>query len=400
MTEPEAACRQALEAIADRSGSPTADDLRALAGLPPGAFEQACWDFARDRGAGALATLTAVAERGDRGVRRGARRALYRLSQRGVVPPEPAPATRPVVARAAERPVRAWVSGIDGTGARAAWILFEGAWGAFRLCSLIVSDTEGILDAAGGDITKKRLDRELAELRATQKLPWVESDPARVVGLVADALAIHEAAGTPVPAAFARWRPLFEGAPRPAPPALPEPDGALVERAPELLELPEMSGWFIDPATVQTDALEMLESRESRLVVSDQIRAEREDSLVSRVVERELTPRAREVWARRLTEMALIFEATDRAGAAELARAAATALVDEAREIRRHPFARALARRGLDVAAEVALGRLKLSDVSRQAVREGVAVPPGGPAAAAGGTDRPQTPEKPRIVLG
>jgi hypothetical protein len=401
----EEACRQALESILTRSASPTADDLRALGALSADALEQGAWTFGRDRGAEAIPTLAAVAERGDRDVRRAARRALYRLSQRGVVAAEPAPAARPIVARVAERPLRAWVSGIDGSGARAAWILFEGAFGALRLCSLILSDTEGVLDVAGGDITKKRLDRELAQLRATQKLPWVETEPTRVVGLVAEALSIHATAGTPPPAAFARWRPLFEGAARPvAPESRLEPDSADVERSVELLELPEMSAWFLDPATVQGDALEMLGSRESRLVVSDQIKADREEALVTRVVEREMPAAARALWARRLDEMALIFEATDRGDAARLARAAAAALAAETYEVRRHPFARALARRALDVASEVALGRLKLTDVSRQAARErgesvttgaDVEGPPGGASTGAG---RPE--EQRRIISG
>ena len=71
--------------------------------------------------------------------------------------------------------------------------------------------------------------------------------------------------------------------------------------------------------------------------------------------------------------MALILAATDRAEQARWATAAAAALRDEAREIRRHPLVLALARRGLDVASEVTLGRVKLADVSRR------------PAGAAGG---------------
>jgi hypothetical protein len=389
MTGPDAACRQALDAIAASSDSPSREDLRALSAVPAEVLDDVCRAFALERGAGAIAALAAVAERGDREVRRAARRALYRLEQRGVVAPEPAAPAKPIVARTPDRPLRAWVSGLDGTGARAAWILFEGAFGALRLCSLILSDTEGIADAAGGEISKKRLDRELAELRASQKLPWLETDPARVVGLVAEALAIHAAKGTSPPAAFARWRPLFEGAPPPPPLDLPAaPDPGLVEHSVALLDLPEMAGWFLDPATVQTDAVEMLESRESRLVVSDQIRSEREQAIVSRVLERELTPDARRRWGRRLGEMALIFAATDRPEPAGLAGAAAASLLDDAREPHRHPLARALARRALEVAAEVALGRLKLSDVSARARMD------------ADAGSAPPAPESPRIIPG
>src|SRR5437870_4528647 len=276
------------------------------------------------------------------------------------------PAPRPVVERAPERAARAWVSGVDGSGSRALWILFEGGFGSAALCSLIVNDAAGVLEVAGGGITKRRLEAELAALRSSQKLPWVECDPARALGLVAEALALHRAQGTAPPDAFARWSRLFDGADLPAPPALPAADPALVERSATLAELPEMAGWFLDPEAVQADAVELLAARASRLVVSDQVKAEREDAIVGRVIERELGPEARRRWARRLAEMALVFDATGRADLGALARAAAAALGDPDSSPRRHPFARALAQRALALAAEVASGRLRASDVSRK----------------------------------
>ena len=234
------------------------------------------------------------------------------------------------------------------------------------LCSLIVNDAAGVLEVAGGGITKRRLEAELTALRSSQKLPWVECDPARARGLVAEALALHRAQGTAPPDAFARWSRLFDGADPPAPPALPAADPALVERSAALAELPEMAGWFLDPEAVQTDAVELLAARASRLVVSDQVKAEREDAIVGRVIERELGPEARRRWARRLAEMALVFDATGRADLGALARAAAAALGDPDVDPRRHPFARALAQRALELAAEVASGRLRASDVSRK----------------------------------
>jgi hypothetical protein len=275
------------------------------------------------------------------------------------------PAPRPVVERRAEAAARAWVSGIDGSGSRAVWLLFDGALGGLALCSLIVNDEVGILDAAGGEISKKRLEVELAALRASQKLPWLEVEPSRAVALVGEALTLHRARGTAPPAPFARWDRLFTATP-PAPlPAL-DADSALVEQSASLLELPELAGWFLDPESVQTDAVDLLQARESKLVVSDQIKAEREEAIVTNVVERELTGVARPRWARRLAEMAFVFRATGRMEPAAMAEAAAAALADEARTVTHQPFARALARRGLDFASEVALGRISAAEVSRK----------------------------------
>ena len=358
--------RQLLEAALP-AGRLAPADLASLARVPEDVLATALRTFADEHGAAALPVLEALtADRVDRALRRAARRALYRLAQRGIAS-APKPPPKPVVERKAERPSRAWISGIDGAGSRAAWILFEGGFGGALLCSLIVNDTVGILEAAGGEITKKRLDTELRTLRASQKLPWVEVDATRVVGLVAEALALHESRGTAPPADFSRWRPYFAAALPATAPAVPSTvDPSTVDQSGELLDLPELAGWFLDPEALRSDAVDLLEARESRLIVSDQIKAERETAIVETVVARELDAAARQLWARRLSEMALIFRATDRAEPATRAEAAAAAFLDDSRDPRRHPFAVGLARRGLAMAGEVALGRVSMAEVSRK----------------------------------
>jgi hypothetical protein len=361
-----AAARAALETALGRAPAGNAT-VPELAGLPAEVVDGVVAAFADDHGVAALPVLGALGAPGaERAVRRAAKRALYRLAQRGVAA-APSPPSRPVIERRSIRAIRAWLSGIDGSGARAIWIVFEGAFGGLRLCSLILNDTLGVSEVAGGDITRKRLERELAALRASQKLPWIETDPARAVALVAEALALHTAKGTTPPAAFAAWRPLFTSAPAAEPPPLPAtPDPALVERSATLLERPELAGWFLDPDSVQSDAVELLETRETRLVLSDRLKAEREDAIVDRVIARELDDAARRLWTRRLGEMALVLDAAGEAESAALAGAAAAALEAGRPEPRRHPFVRGLAMRALEIAGEVALGRLSAADVSRK----------------------------------
>jgi len=388
-----AACLAALEA-ALAGGDPPA-----LARVSPAALDDALRALAKRHGAASLPLLERLADAApDKAHRRAVRRALYRLEQSGLRPSRAAAAApaRPVVTRAAEHPVRAWLSGIDGSGSRAAWILFEGGLGGgLRLCSLILNDEAGIMDAAGGPIARKRLGAELRGLRESQKLPWVEVDGRRACALVADALALHERLGTVPPPEFARWRRLFAAAPqlqgdlRPKlgeaqpqasrtdtkmklPADMPSPDAeteSLLDRSATLLDLPELMGWFIDPGRVQHEALALLQVRESRLVISDHIKAEREASIVDGVVEAQLADGARRRWAARLREMAEIFRMTGRLEPAAMAEQTAAALADVGRPATSVPFARALAARGIEVASEVALGRTRLADVSRAPAR-------------------------------
>ncbi|HEV8141449.1 MAG TPA: hypothetical protein VGQ77_01225 [Methylomirabilota bacterium] len=358
------ACRRALEDALAAGGTMASDAAAILASTPAAALERTLREFADAQGAGALPVLVALGAGGHGGVRRAAKRALYRLAQRGIKAP-PKAAARPVIERREGRPVRAWVSAVDGSGSRAIWILFEGAFGGLELCSLIVNDTVGILEVAGGGITRKRLDSELAALRADQKLPWLECAPDVARGLVAEAWALHRALGRTTPPAFARWQRRFDDV-IPTPPVAPsEPDPGLVARGAELLDVPETAGWFLEPGDVQSEALELLQAHESRLVVSDQVKGEREEALITRVVERELHSDVRQRWARRLLEQAVVFDATARATLGELARAAAGALAGNA-DVTSQPFPRALARRALEVAGEVATGRLAAADVTRK----------------------------------
>jgi hypothetical protein len=224
------------------------------------------------------------------------------------------------------------------------------------------------MDAAGGPIARKRLEAELRGLRESQKLPWVEVDGARACALVGQAIELHERIGTVPPPEFARWRKSFVvagKAPVSGERARAPVDAAVLERSASLLELAELGGWFVDPARVGTEALALLQARESRLVVSDQIKAEREAAIIDGVIEVHVAAAARLRWAGRLREMADIFAMTGRGDEATLARTVATALADADRPAATIPFVRALAARGLEMAAEVALGRARLDDVSR-----------------------------------
>jgi hypothetical protein len=369
----------------------TGDALPALPSLDPRALDEALRALTRRHGAAALPLLERLAAAPDREQRRAARRALYRLEQAGVRPARPAaaPTARPVVTREAEHAVRAWLSGVDGSGSRAAWILFEGGLGGgLRLCSLILNDEAGIMDAAGGPIARKRLGAELRTLRESQKLPWVEVDGRHACALVEQALALHERLGTVPPPEFARWRKSFAatvaGAQGPSglsadrgsagaisgPPQMKGlEDLELLDRSADLLDLPELGGWFLDPARVAPEALALLQARESRLVVSEQIKAEREAAILDGVIEAHFPAPARLRWAGRLRAMAEIFAMTRREETATLARCVAAALADASRPATAIPFVRALAARGLEMAAEVALGRARLDEVTRAPVR-------------------------------
>ena len=321
-----------------------------------------------EEAARALQTLDASAPKA---VRTAVRRALYRLRQAGIQVELPAPARR---APARPVPVRAWGSAFDGTGTRGLWLALRGPSGEWLLLSFLLSDEVGILDFQGGPVARKRLDSQVQALLEGGPLPWVELPPAVALGLVAEALGRHAETGAPPPGEFAPWLlalDLPEAPPRPWVYELLDPEAAaadpgLLERSGELFDARELGGWFLDPGRVQAEAVELLQLKESRLVVPDQVKAERQAAVVDKVIEAEFTPEARRRFGRRLEEQAAVLARLGREPEARIALAVALALADPEREPRRNPWVRRFVERGLEVAGEVSLGRASAEEASRR----------------------------------
>ncbi len=370
----------------------------ALATIPVGELEAALRWLAREHGAAALPILRrclagrpehataaaqalgtlAVPEAADalqdaqtraatKTVRTAARRALYRLRQAGVERRAPAGAR---AAAGSVTPAEAWVSAIDGTGCRGLWLTLAGPHGERTLLAAILSEDAGLVDFSASPLAKKRVEERLRALRAESPLPWVAAPAPWAWTRLVAAAEQTRAAGRPVPRALAHWIEQLgpggaERAPIQAelPASVDEP--ARLERSAELLGLPELTGWFLDPERVASDSVEWLQAQESRLVISPQLKAERLAAVVDRVVDTQFDAAARQRWQFRLEEQAHVFLALERLEDARVAVAVARALADPAQSLPRVPFLRALVERSLAVAGEVATGRLSADAASR-----------------------------------
>jgi transposase-like protein len=387
----------ALEALV---GSDPADEAveAALATIPGSELEAALRWLARQHGVAALPILRrCLADRPERAiaaaqalgtlplpeaadaleatetraaskaVRTAARRALYRLRQAGV--DRRAPASPPAAPRIGLG--EAWMSAVDGTGGRGLWLTLVGPYGERTLLAAMLSDETGLLDFSAGAMPKKRVEERLRALRAESPLPWVSVPPSWAWAILAAAADRAHATGGAVPAELERWIERL-GAPAAEPPPIhtrlpptATEDPALLERSAALLALPELTGWFLDPSSVSSEGLEWLQARESRLVVSDQIKAERLAALVDRIIETRFDAPARRLWQGRLEEQAYVLLALGRETDAASAVAVARALATGGDTLRRIPFLRALVERSLEVAGEVATGRLSAAAASR-----------------------------------
>ena len=386
-SDPEA-CRRLIEALlADPGAAPG----ETLGSFPPETVEHALKALL-PRGAVLGPILAGLAGSSEKALRKVARRIRYRLETAGVTLPADAPT---VGASAPAWTLReAWASPVDGTGSRALWLLAEGSYGEWLRLSLVLNDQVGILDSAGGPIPKKRIAAERQHLESRAGGRWIPLPPDYARGLIAETVGIHR--DRPLPAEFLRWRDWLVGLPIARPliyewldPEAIRADPTLLDHSGELLAQGELAGWFLEPDTVQSFALELEEARASRLVLSDTQKAEREAAILARAADTHFTGQARERWRGRLEETAYFFRETDRHREAEIAFAAALALADSEREPRHQPFCLTLVRRSLEVAAQVQAGKLSAEAASRLPRRPGPAgarIPVG---ATVGGTGNP-----------
>jgi hypothetical protein len=363
-TIPAAELPAALRWLARQHGAAALPILRRCLAMRPewaSAAAEALGGLALPEAAAALDAVEAGAP--SKAVRTAARRALYRLRQAGVTRPAPArlPPPRP-------RLGEAWMSVIDGTGTRGLWLTVEGPYGERTLLAAVLSDVAGVVDFSSGAVPKKRLDEQLRKLRAETALPWVEVPPSWAWALLAEAAA--RTVDRPVPAALGGWLARLG---TPGPPAAPLDESlaaaavapGLLERSAALAETPELAGWFLDPTSLASEGLEWLQARESRLILSEPLKAERRAAIVDRVIETRFDPAARRRWQRRLEDEAYVLAALGRREPAALAAAVARALADPGQAPRHIPFVRALVERSLAPAGAGATGRHSPEEASR-----------------------------------
>ncbi len=289
----------------------------------------------------ALRDLAEGAERrGAKAVGKDARRALYRLSQRGVVPEaQPTSATAPP--RVVASPLEGWLSGIDGRGDRLVWIVRAQPGGGLLAMTAILNEPAGLRDVTLAELPRKTLRRMHDDLRARHSVRMVEADGAYCDALVSEGFARARAAGRAeavgqYPTLRAR---LTTTAPAPLTPPLVArvaptlgTDPAALADGAKLLDEIELSTWLLDRDTLAPHLAAIAAARESPLVLSRPQQEERVQAALGEARHALFGGPSAEVYRRRLEETAYVLHATERRtlAAAAVATAAALAAGDDA----------------------------------------------------------------------
>jgi hypothetical protein len=296
-------------------------------------------------------------ERHDKLLKREARRALYRLEQRGVeARPEPPPSPpAPVLgAPAAE----ASMSIADPAGNRLFWILKPRPGGGLFHLNMVVHEPLGLVEAVLAEVSRKgirELEKEIARKHGLRMVPvdwryadWIAAEGyerTRRRGALGEATAhYHELRLKLFPVA---------AAPAPSPiesvaELISPPADALAASA-ALFEEEDLRFWFVPEAALAPYLGRYHEMRSSPIVLDRAHQLGRIEEIVGEAVRELFSGDAGASWRRRLEEASYALWRTGRRDAAVRAAAAARALAASAEGGQGIPFCQELVRRTFGV---------------------------------------------------
>ena len=297
----------------------------------------------------------------DKRVRKEAKRALYRLEQRGVRVPE-AP-VEPAPAPAAAPSIEGYVSAIDGRGDQLVWLVKPQPGGIAHLFA-VINDPEGLRESALNSVTRKALKELRAALERKHELRLVEIDWRYADFLMHRAFEWSRTRGTRMVGDYSALRAQLTR--HPAPEALPPialarigpavltAEAALLEQSGGLLEEPEFRTWFLSDEQLRPFLDELAGAKDSPLVLNRAQQEERFEQIIQRAIDTTFDAQSRPSWARRLWEMGYYLAVTRRPERAAQAVAAARALEGDS-SVRDLPFCAHLVRASLAFFFQLAL---------------------------------------------
>ncbi len=316
----------------------------------------------------------------DKRLRKLAKRALHQLRSQGVdveagAPDTGAGAFSLEITPDTRREARAFLTGVDGAGARIVWVLAPSTTGGQRLLEAVIDDVDGVRRADVMSVTLSGFRQHVDRLRSNPGILITQSGSDEVAGLLVAAERLNVAADGDLPEEYRRFRSelapaLFDGvevADRPSPfDLVPRDEIAgnrqLLEDSAELLGLPYFSSWALTGPRAERAAHEVREAETSQLALDEEQRKQQVDRAI-RGVAASFDADLRHRYRSRLDEMTRVLWACKRPEQVRWALAAGLGFTEVSDLYSDHPFARGLIQRGVMVAYQE-LGKREEGDDS------------------------------------
>jgi len=248
-----------------------------------------------------------------------AKKALYQLKSSGLAVAEPKPlgaAVAPLPAKDDDA-MLGTMSPVLGTGDRALVFARPLRGGGIEIYQAIVSDEFGIVQFDRAQTNRGTYRARIKELRAQADISLIYVPLERIVEVLGRAMTLNDRSRTNIPAEMADGLTRLGVVPLDPDTKVPAPEGddaKLAAGGAKLHDEPELTQWMPPEAEMTAMAGDVTEAKDDPAV--QQTRA-------AAAAERFFTAELRTLYARRLLQMADLFDASSRAEAASLARATA-----------------------------------------------------------------------------
>lgn len=293
----------------------------------------------------------------DKQVQRGIRRSLYRIEQQGVTiqaGPGKAPATS-VLRPPVEDVPRGFISSVDADGSQVVLLTIPRKPKGLYLLQGIVNDTRGLVEFSRVETTRKGFREFHQSIRERGQLTVVGVDPGYCRFRLEEAVDAMEQRGKSLPPDYVTSkRDLQKLEPVQTPPVsrfLNEEEIAnnprLRSSSSDLFQIEPFSSWFLPREEVQQYVDLVEEAEESRLVLNPAQKEARLQETYRKALVELFSEEKREVFRRRLEEMAYVLLEAGQEERAKVALAASLDLRFDLNLLEPNPFLLGLVTRSI-----------------------------------------------------
>ena len=281
-------------------------------------------------------------------VRKMVKRSLYRLRSKGIAVEEGSLDKGRSILRPLEaEPPRGFGGGFDFLGQRFLLLVIPHTGRGWAVMQGVISDTEGFIDFSGEEMTRKGFKVFFEEIQGKSPFPLVEMDPPYVGFLFDEACQLTlEKKGDP-PQDYLRAKTEIEHIKkeyeRPLIHFYLQVDETVAEdrflrRGGDLLKVDLFQGWRIEQGQIQRYADEVWEAEESKIVLNQTQKEARFQGIYQKALSELFAGDRRQLYRRRLEEMAYVLFKLGREEEARISLAVAIDLEKPVNPIQPNPF--------------------------------------------------------------
>ena len=276
------------------------------------------------------------------------KRSLYRLKGRGIAVEEmPRDQGESVFRAPRAEPSRGFGSGIDPLGERFLLLALPRPGRGWAVIQAGVSDTLGLVNFVGDEMTRKGFRQVMNELREKFPFPLVDMEPSYVGFLIAQAYQLTVQREVPLPRDYVHFKADIDSVKKeyekPAAYSYLRIDETTdadryVRRAGDLLKVDIFADWIIETDQIQPYADAVREAEESKLILNALQKEARIQEVYQKALSELFAGERRVLYERRLAEMADVLFKLGREEEARISLAAAMDLEKPMNPFQPNPF--------------------------------------------------------------